>query len=468
MDYDEGRNLAVADAYKSVRGKLLATYKPGAPLVVLLPGGMGSQLDRSPTAFAGDPIAFDNYTVPWLSLDLLFRASGLTLGIDAQGEDTDGFIIVPDGPVEFALIPAYDGAQAYFQDVGYNYCVFGYDWRRPIQEAAVNLQAFLSDLQADVQAQFAEDPLPRTTLMCHSQGGLVAKLFMHLPNTPGAAIQRLITVATPFYGTADTTPAFYFEGHPILNILYGAARVAPIMSSAPGPYALMPIDHATWLARGAMLGVAAYPVVDENRAPIDPYDVANMARYPSWVSQDYVSDALLVRSTIDLDLPADLLAKVFHLRAESTATLGRFRWAPLPAGYVAGQSASNWGVDPMAPNGGTIAGDGTVPAYSAGLAQNLDKAKTITIATLQQHSDLAENTRFLTAARAIAETGVAPDPAVLAALPDTAYNAAARPKAATSDIRGLLGDVAAGRADANDPRLAQADMARGLIRELIK
>src|SRR5579859_5080637 len=107
MDYNDGRNLAVADAYKSVRSALLAGYKPGAPLVVLLPGGMGSQLDRSPTAFAGDPIVFDDYEVAWLSLDLLFRRSGLTLDIDPQGQDLQRFIIVPDGPVRFALIPAY-------------------------------------------------------------------------------------------------------------------------------------------------------------------------------------------------------------------------------------------------------------------------------------------------------------------------------------------------------------------------
>ena len=466
MDYNDGRNLAVADAYKSVRDTLLAGYKPGAPLVVLLPGGMGSQLDRSPTAFADDPIVFDGWEVAWLSLDLLFRRSGLTLEIQPQGQDLQQFIIVPDGPVRFALIPAYDGVQAYFQDNGYNYCVFGYDWRRSIQEAAINLQAFLTDVQTSVQAKFGEDPLPQTTLLCHSQGGLVAKLFAHLPDTPATAIARIVTVATPFYGTADTAPAFFFQGQDLLNILYGADKVAPVIASLPGPYVLMPMDYPTWQKRGQTLGVAPYPVLDENDKPADPYNIANMPKYPSWVSQDLVSDGLLVRSTMDLDLADALLAKFFHLRAQTTHTMGHFRWTPLPAGYVPGQTPPSYYVDGKAADGGMVAGDGTVPFYSAGLAQNL--AKTFTIPTLQQHGDLAENTRFLTAVKTIIETGDLADVDALANLPDAAYNASERPKATAAAVHGMLSDVVAGRVAPADPRLSRPDLARGLLRELTR
>jgi hypothetical protein len=391
---------------------------------------------------SGDPIKFGNFEVVWVSLGLLFRQDGLNLEIDPEAQDKDAFIIVPDGPVEFALIPAYDGTRAFFQDNGYNYCVFGYDWRRPIQEAADNLQSFLTDVQAAVQNQFGEDPLPKTTVLCHSQGGLVAKLFLHLPNTLGAAIERVITIATPFYGTASQTQRF-FQGEDILNILYGAQRVAPVVGALPGPYVLMPMDHATWVARGAALGVPNYPVLDEAGAPADVYDLANMPKYPPWVSGDFVDNARLVRLTMDLDLPDPLLAKFFHLRADTTHTMALFRWGPLPVGYVAGQSTPNFNLDGGAPNGGMVPGDGTVPAFAAALAQNLGRV--LTVPTLQLHEDLAENARFLTAVKAVIDAGALPDPATLEGLPDAAYNAAERPKVTSGEVHSFLSDIAAGR-----------------------
>jgi hypothetical protein len=466
MDYNDGHNQAVADAYKSAIAALLRSYTPGRRLAILLPGGMGSELEWSPRPFAGEPIDFAGYEVVWISAGILFRQDGLKLEMDAQQRQADGHLIVPNGPLRFALIPAYDGTGAFFNDIGYNYCVFGFDWRRTIQEAAVNLQSFLMNLQIAVQDRFGEDPLPKTSLICHSQGGLVAKIFLHLPNSLGGVLERVITIATPFYGTA-THAQRYFEGDPTLDILYGAPKVAQIVGTLPGPYVLMPMDLATWQKHGAFFGLARYPVLAENGGTADLYDIANMARYPAWVARDYVAGALLVRSTLDRDLPPELLAKVFHLRAESSHTMASFRWTQLPPGYVPGQSPSNFVLDGDAPGGGVVPGDGTVPGFSAALTQ-APTTQIRTVPTAQTHQDLGENARFLTAVQGIIETGAIPEDAALEEVRDETYSAADRPKAPPAEVRQFLGDVAAGRVQAGDPRAAESGMARGLVREFLK
>ncbi len=57
--------------------------------------------------------------------------------------------------------------------------MFGYDWRRPLEEAPGYLEHFLNLLRFQVVSRHGFDPLPTTTLLCHSQGGLVAKVLMH-------------------------------------------------------------------------------------------------------------------------------------------------------------------------------------------------------------------------------------------------------------------------------------------------
>src|SRR5437867_4546022 len=127
MDYNLVRNQAVRDSYAKNVQDFLDHYRAGAPTVVMLPGGMGSQLDRSPEAYHGQAISFLNYTPVWLSPGVLFRGDALTLEMDENRHDIRDFIIVPDGPLRF-LVTAYEGTAKFFADRGANYIVFGYDW----------------------------------------------------------------------------------------------------------------------------------------------------------------------------------------------------------------------------------------------------------------------------------------------------------------------------------------------------
>ena len=225
------------------------------------------------------------------------------------------------------LVNAYDGTRRFFQDLGWNYIVFPYDWRRSLEEAASQLTEFLVNLRDRVKdLRDGFDPLPTTTLMAHSQGGLVAKIFLQsISGDDGRGIgnwmERLVTVAAPFYGTS-THQSRYYQGQSPLNIFYGKRRVAEIAGTLPGPYVLMFADQGTLNAdTRTVLGLSDYPVKDSvTGAPADPYDSANFSRYPPWVSTSALEAALLARETIAADLPAPVAERVFHIRSGLNAT----------------------------------------------------------------------------------------------------------------------------------------------------
>jgi hypothetical protein len=284
MSYDIGRTNAIRRAYAGHIKSFVERYIRGRKTVVLLPGGMGSQLDFSPRPYDGVPMSFADYETAWMDIGVVFDRDVLKLEIDDQGRDKDGHIVVPNGPLRFLLV-AYDGTAQYFQERDFNMIVFGYDWRRPIEECAGFLEDFLDQLRKNVFNKHHEDPLPMTTLLCHSQGGLVAKLFMHRIFSASGWFDKVITVGTPFYGTWSHQRRFFIGQQP-LNILYGAGRMAKVVATLPGPYTLMLIDQRTFEADHARLGLApgAYPVTDpETGVAVDPYDGSRAVFNPGWL-----------------------------------------------------------------------------------------------------------------------------------------------------------------------------------------
>ena len=226
MGYHEIRYLEIRDAHATRIREFLSRYRPGRPTVVLLPGGMGSQLDRSDQRYRDDhPVPAFKYDPVWLDLGLLFDGDALTLELHRDGRDKGGHVIIPDGPLRF-LVNAYDRTEAFFrQDSRYNYIVFGVDWRRAVGEAAAFLDEFLRHLRAAVKTRFrGEDPLARTSLLAHSMGGLVAKVFLHRPGPIPRAIARVITVATPLL----------WHRHPHAALLQRRGRAQHVARRAPG------------------------------------------------------------------------------------------------------------------------------------------------------------------------------------------------------------------------------------------
>lgn len=468
MDYDLARNQAVHDSYAKNVKDFLDHYRAGEPTVVMLPGGMGSQLDRSSEAYHGQAMSFLDYSPVWLSPGVIFRGDALTLEIEQNRHDIHDFIIVPDGPMRF-LIRAYEGTSRFFFDKGANYIVYGYDWRRSLAEAAVNLQSFLTSLRRAVFNHHHEDIVPRTILLCHSQGGLVAKMFLdRVQNNLSSWLDKVVTVATPFYGTYGTANHMqrYFVGESLLNILHGAKRVAKIVGSLPGPYVLLPIDLPTWKRRQDALGLndQPYPVEDENRNPVDPYDTANMGagnRYPSWMIADYLDEARDIRGAIDLELGADAIKRIFHLRATSTNTPCRFRWRRLSADFDPDQGPCP--LEPLPQEPGQARGDGTVPYWSARLVQ-APQEQIYDIPTEAPHQELLENSRTLAAIWSIMTVGKKPD--VDPDVEDVTY--AGLDAASVNEVNAFLNDAATKKIGADDTRAKDPRIWRGVVRNLLR
>ncbi len=465
MDYAIARANAVRNAYAASIARFSQWYRRGRPTVVMLPGGMGSQLDRSSDPFDGNPPRFTPATTVWMDAGVFFDADGLKLEIDAEGRDIDNYVIVPNGPLRFLFV-AYDGTEQWAQDSNFNYIVFGYDWRRPIEEAAGYLEDFLALLRDTVRRRHDENPLPTTTLLAHSQGGLVAKVFLHRITDMAAWCARLITVATPFYGTS-THMERYYAGQSPLNIFHGSERVARIAASLPGPYALMPIDRPTFDRDFARLGFPAasdYPVRDSTSgSAVDPYDAVNLGRYPSWLNANHLERARRIRQTIAAPLPDAKLARIYNIRGVQDAGVRtRFEWSLLPADFDPARDGAPIRIR------GAGGSDGTVPGWAAWLAQIADPARgDLTDHRLEfvgnyEHSDMLEHTVVLNRVGSLIDSNYQP---VTTSDPGGLYGPRSADRASGTDVRQFATDVAEGRANRDDPRSYDEKLWRGTFRE---
>lgn len=365
MDYQEARTVAITNSYLREINNL--RYQPGQPTIVLLPGGMGSQLDQSTRPFRGT--VPENFDPIWIDLGILpfLGADARKLEITGDLADIGGHIVVPNGPLRFTGLRSYDDTERFFSSHGYNYVVFGFDWRRQLQEAVGFLRQFLSALAV---LWLDQDPNADVTLLCHSQGGLVGKLFLDTyataPSSFPRYLKRVVCVAAPFYGTG-THMQRYFVGDKALNVLYPAKTVAEVTSTLPGPYALLPIDLQTFGKVGASIGLSSYPVSDATTgAPADPYgdDSQALDRYPQFVNHGLRLAAGRVRQAVASPLPPALHDRMWFIRSGLTETPVRFRWSTVPPDYDPGRPSSQPPYEAIDDG----PGDGTVPFWSAVLA----------------------------------------------------------------------------------------------------
>jgi hypothetical protein len=69
MDYQIARSHEIHDAHQRLFDIFARTYRCGKPTIVLLPGGIGSHLDRSVVPFKNDQsIPFALYDPVWMKL----------------------------------------------------------------------------------------------------------------------------------------------------------------------------------------------------------------------------------------------------------------------------------------------------------------------------------------------------------------------------------------------------------------
>src|SRR5438093_4719270 len=130
MSYDSTRRRIIHDVHQARIVEFAKRYRSGFPTIVLLPGGMGSQLDRSPQAYTTDgSVLGTGFQNVWIDLDIFFGRDLEFIAIQANERDVDDHIVVPNGALLFA-VSAYDGAKRFLDTLGWDYIVCAYDWRR--------------------------------------------------------------------------------------------------------------------------------------------------------------------------------------------------------------------------------------------------------------------------------------------------------------------------------------------------
>jgi hypothetical protein len=216
-----------------------------APLVVFVPGLMGSQLLRP------------DGTVAWLNLGNTLGHHDLSLPrklpfAASRDELQPGFLIGTDsglprafGFTEYAdLLDLLDSA-GYEPGTGpgLRYAVYTYDWRRDLVEAARGLALRLEGLAREIG-----DPGARFHLVGHSMGGLVVRWYLRYGSAePGekapvtwAGARRTASVlltATPNGGSIPALGAI-LDGERV-GLSY-TTLAASVVSRMPSIYQLLP------------------------------------------------------------------------------------------------------------------------------------------------------------------------------------------------------------------------------------
>jgi len=320
MRYDAGRDRehafrlhrAVDIFCKSYERDLSADRRA----VFLFPGGMASKLVRSGRAHA-DSLPH-RYYLAWLGVRVL-RGDARHLQIEADGSDTSGKYIIPDGPIGFPFSP-YAAFVKWCKKKNVHLFVFGWDWRRGVQHSA---NVFLRTLMPLVESRLGR-PLANYSLIGHSAGGMVVKVIANqATNRFVRNMRRAITVATPFYGCGGQ-PHLFFMGVPLVNATIrgtaAAKTVAKIIASMRGGYEFLYLDKATYdlnaraLARDADgYNLLDYPSMDRAGGPADPFNPMP-GRYPYWVRLDLLAVALADTRKVSDPLALCVAAKFFCIR----------------------------------------------------------------------------------------------------------------------------------------------------------
>ena len=457
MPYNDWRTNAILGAYNEEVRDFVDKYKAGRPTVVLLPGGMGSRLVRSSNAYERGSVRPILDNTVWLDIGTLLGGEARALRIQRNNRDSQSHVIVPIGPLRFP-VSAYDATETFFRhrNVNYNYVVFAYDWRRPLVECAEFLNRFLTLIKRRVFEKHNEDPSHNLTLLAHSQGGLVATLFLHLTPSPREIMRRLITVATPFYGNWSQHRR-YFVGESALSLFYSRTEMAEIISTLHAPYNLL-FPPRSIFDECEGLGLDRYPLRDaRDEAAPDPFDMSSSDRYPEWVNRNNLQQARDAYKFIGGPLPAKIVNDVYNIRSVADAkTPVELVWNPLPLKFDPEGETS-----PILPAKRGL-GDGTVPWWSAFHA-NVPAKNRRQFESAKEHTYIMEDQNILNLVQAVIDG----KPIKIDPIPESGTikrAAVERPGRAAA----LLTELAEDTATRNDERLARDKMWRGVYREVLR
>lgn len=402
MDYEQYRVSLIKSYYDNQLETLMSEFDPRRKTVILLPGGMGSQLERTESAYPASPNIIND--VIWLDAGIALKLDALKMEVDEAGRDKDEFVVAAHGPVHFLNENPYGKLRDRARAKGWNYGVFGFDWRRPLKESSQYFKSWILDFRQRVCHDFGDkyDPIPNLTIVSHSMGGLVATAALADATFSGLGFNAVMTIATPFYGTS-TQQERYFMGVSVLNGIYKARNVVRIVASLPGPYTLMFLPKVVYDRDHGKIGLNRYPEFDPNGgAACDPYDPATMRRWPKvvrdrWQSVQTARDELI---GIAAPINANIIPKFFNVRSKLDVTTAvELSWNNTDGDTIDPEV----GPSPLAGLAGP--GDGTVPHWSAFHAYCKNRHD---LRQAKDHANLLKHEEVLTLIEKVVATGKLP------------------------------------------------------------
>jgi hypothetical protein len=344
----------------------------------LFPGGMGCQLLRAQTPYNDaltTPQTF-TYDTVWLTPFTFLPPGALQLAMHhdpldppAVERDLDDRIIIADGAVEFLGVTPYDRFTQWCELNELDWFVFGWDWRRRLEDTVALFFQFLPRFQSAVISQCGADPLSDFVLVGHSFGGMIVNFMLHQANSLLDTMTCAVTVAAPFYGY-DGQIHRWFEGEQLFNRALGKMNVTKTISSMPACYTLPYLDQPTYSSYSAQFQAdPQFPLLNypSDFAGGNPQQFADpffpvRRQYPDNTGFDpnLLSDGLTVfRLLASPPLPR-YAGKFFNIRGDQTAndTVGGITWQLLanPPHCPA--------VSPITDNQPMGPGDDTQPGWS--------------------------------------------------------------------------------------------------------
>ena len=199
--------------------------------IVLLPGITGSSLDLNGQEIW--PPNWDEVTSHYKRLPQLLDDH------DEVGEIIKSVIV----PCAEAYAPiAQDLRDICFQS-GFKYVEFPYDWRQDLAESAYLLGLRLDELVKN-------DRVTGITLVCHSMGGLIARIMLERPKKKGSRpkwkgkIKRLLCICTPHLGSPKVlSRCIGLEGES--TITKEDVKILCDSTKYPAAYQLLPPESKT-------------------------------------------------------------------------------------------------------------------------------------------------------------------------------------------------------------------------------
>lgn len=381
--------------------------------VFFFPGGMASRLVRAQQRYQDGVGVPPNtgYDDVWIGWDTFLGGwRKLKMHRDAAGcfRDDDERIVVADGALEFTGTTPHDTFIAWCAANNADLFVFGWDWRRRLDETvSFFLAKFLPAFRAQVTAAGCPDPLARFSLVGHSLGGMIVNLILRSGDPVLAGLWRAVTVATPFYGYPGQLHR-WFEGEPLLlaaelealealglDFLADAARhdMLEVVASLPGLYTLHFLDQVTYATNTAALAADpefprnGYPSMDATVAALaadayNPQSNGSLVRYPENTGFDLgeLDYGRLQFQQMAAPMPPGVAPKFYNIRGVATKPDGQ-----TPRDNTAGALSWDWIspiFDPAGPSPivdtAQLPGDDTQPAWSARLVTNA-QARCITV-----------------------------------------------------------------------------------------